>query len=215
MVSVYLGGHELDRFPIRAGQYVNVRFLTDGWWRSHPYRSRPTQRGAGCASPSRRWATTRRGPRPSDRHASHRGGAVRQPHRRAAHGRRVLLLAAGIGVTPLRALLEEFSVPGARHPAVPRPTPRRSRVQARDGPARHRARRPGAVLRRVAPGGRSEHRARRRRDAPVRPDVAAHDVYVCGPDAFMDDAAATARALGVPAGRIHQERSSLDRSTPP
>ena len=38
------------------------------------------------------------------------------------------------------------------------------------------------------------------------PDVADQEVYLCGPESFMDGAAATVRTLGVPAGRVHQER---------
>lgn len=47
VVSVYLTGRDLERFPIRAGQYVVVRFLTDGWWRAHPYSI--------SAQPNGRW----------------------------------------------------------------------------------------------------------------------------------------------------------------
>jgi predicted ferric reductase len=38
VVSIYLAGRDLDRLPVRSGQYFIVRFLTrDGWWRGHPF----------------------------------------------------------------------------------------------------------------------------------------------------------------------------------
>ncbi len=38
VVSVYVGGRDLDRLAVRSGQYFIVRFLTrDEWWRGHPY----------------------------------------------------------------------------------------------------------------------------------------------------------------------------------
>jgi ferredoxin-NADP reductase len=37
------------------------------------------------------------------------------------------------------------------------------------------------------------------------PDIAARDLYVCGPGGFMKQLIGQARALGVPDGRIHHE----------
>ena len=48
VVSIYLGGGDLDQFAIRAGQFVIVRFLVrDGWWRGHPFSI--------SAAPNGRW----------------------------------------------------------------------------------------------------------------------------------------------------------------
>ncbi|HEX5824249.1 MAG TPA: hypothetical protein VFY18_07330, partial [Candidatus Limnocylindrales bacterium] len=38
------------------------------------------------------------------------------------------------------------------------------------------------------------------------PDIAAHDVYLCGPDEMMDRLTETLLDLGVPSRRIHAER---------
>ena len=38
------------------------------------------------------------------------------------------------------------------------------------------------------------------------PDVAAREVYLCGPVRMMQRTAAAIEGLGVPAARIHQER---------
>jgi len=40
----------------------------------------------------------------------------------------------------------------------------------------------------------------------VVPDLAEHDVFVCGPDAWAGTVIASVRRAGVPAGQIHSER---------
>jgi ferredoxin-NADP reductase len=207
VVSIYLTGRDLERFPIEAGQYVNIRFLANGWWRSHPYSI--------SAQPNGRWLrlTVKA---LGDDSATLRDLAigtraiVEGPYGHLTSERRtadrVLLVGAGIGVTPLRALLEEFSS------AVP-------------VTLLYRARRPiDLVFKRELDVLAERRGARvlylvgsRRTGDPTNglgpdvlrrlvPDVAAHEVYLCGPAAFMDDLTTTARSLGVPAGRIHQER---------
>ncbi|MEA2027202.1 MAG: ferric reductase-like transmembrane domain-containing protein, partial [Chloroflexota bacterium] len=38
VVSIYLAGRDLDRLPVRAGQFFHIRFLRGGgWWRPHPF----------------------------------------------------------------------------------------------------------------------------------------------------------------------------------
>jgi predicted ferric reductase len=206
VVSVYLAGRDLDRFPIRSGQYVNVRFLTDGWWRSHPYSI--------SAQPNGRWLrlTVKALGDDSARLRDVAIGTraiVEGPYgnmtgeRRTAD--RVLLMGAGIGVTPLRALLEEFSanVPvtllyRARRPADLIFRPELDTLAARRGArvlylvGSRRAGDPNAAL--------SPDLLRR-----LVPEVAAHEVYLCGPAPFMADAERVARSVGVPATRIHQE----------
>lgn len=62
-----------------------------------------------------------------------------------------------------------------------------------------------------APGGQflgSGRLPRRRRGLPrhLVPNIAERDVFVCGPDAWMDAALGAARQAGVPADRLHAER---------
>ena len=207
VVSVYLTGRDLDRFPIQAGQYVNVRFLTNGWWRAHPYSI--------SAQPNGRWLrlTVKALGDDSEQVRDLAIGTpvmVEGPYGNLTSDRRtadrVLLMAAGIGVTPLRALLEEFS---ASLPVT----------------LLYRARRPVDLVFKHEMDVLAERRGARvmylvgsrRKGDPntvlgpdvvrrIVPDVAASEVYICGPGDFMDEAAATAMALGVPAGRIHKER---------
>ena len=207
VVSIYLTGRDLDRFPIRAGQYVNVRFLTDGWWRAHPYSI--------SAQPNGRWLrlTVKALGDDSARARDLAVGTVaivEGPYGNLTGERRtadqVLLMGAGIGVTPLRALLEEFS---ASLPVT----------------LLYRARRPVDLVFKRELDLLAERRGARvlylvgsrhegDLDTAMRPEligrlapaIAVSEVYLCGPDGFMDDARSAATALGVPPGRIHLER---------
>ena len=110
VVSVYLIGRRLDRLPVRAGQFLNVRFLDGaGWSRANPFslsaapdgRSlRITAKAVGDGSA--RLAHLRPGTRVLFE------GPYGRLSSRARTRRRVLLAGAGVGITPLRALAEGF-----------------------------------------------------------------------------------------------------------
>lgn len=117
VVSIYLVGRDLDRLRVRAGQYFVARFLTrDGWWRGHPFSISAAPNGAWL-----RLTIKVLGDHTSRLQALEPGTRVfvEGPYGVMTAGRRtrrrVLLIAAGIGITPLRALLEEL--PGG----APRP----------------------------------------------------------------------------------------------
>ena len=74
-----------------------------------PTRSpcRPRRTGGGCASRSRSSATTPAGSPRCRRHAGHRRGPVGRADERGAPAPRVALIAGGVGIAPIRALLED------------------------------------------------------------------------------------------------------------
>jgi predicted ferric reductase len=209
VVSVYLSGRDLDRFPIRAGQYVVVRFLTDGWWRAHPYSI--------SAQPNGRWIrltvkelgddSARVGGLAIGTRAIVEGPYGNLTAERSRRGR-VLLVAGGIGVTPLRALVEELSA-RAQVTLLYRAHDATALVFRRE--LDKLAERRGVTVRylvgpRPRAGAAGTDPLGRASIAAMVPDVADRDVYVCGPHPMMDAVSRTVRSLGVPAGRIHQER---------
>jgi ferredoxin-NADP reductase len=215
VVSVHLTGHHLDELPVRAGQFMLFRFLTrPGASRAHPYSLsaaplptalRITVKELG--DDSRQIARLRPGTRVLVEGPYGRLTAERRT------GRKVLLLGAGIGVTPLRALAAELPQrPGdvvlvhrvsSLQEAVFRSELERLKVTRgmhvvwlpgpRDGQS-------------WAPIGTGSDGAAALRT--VVPDVAERDVYVCGPDTWMEAAVDAARRAGVPGERIHAERFS-------
>lgn len=209
VVSIYLSGRRLEDLQIRAGQYVIVRFLTrEGWWRAHPYSI--------SAQPNGRWLrltvkalgddSTLLAEMPAGTRAIVEGPYGNMtPARRISD--RVLLVAGGIGVTPLRAILEEVS--SSAHVVLLYRARKAADVVFRrelDLIAKERD-----VVVHYLLGSRADDPSRRdplgaRSIMALVPDVAERDVFLCGPDQMMESVAATVVGLGVPGGRVHRER---------
>ncbi|MEU8230906.1 ferric reductase-like transmembrane domain-containing protein [Actinoplanes sp. NPDC048967] len=217
LVSVYLHGRRLDRLPVRAGQFFVWRFLDGrGWSRGNPFSLSGPPRGdqlritvKGLGDGSARVATLAPGTRvliegPYGRLTaeSYRGGPV-------------TMLACGVGITPLLALLWDLPyghgqatlVYRARHAAevafldeLEWLAQRRGvRLVPLIGPRAH----PTSWL----PAEYADYTdAEALRE--IAPDLADHDLYLCGPDRWTDAVRAAARAVGVPAAHLHRERFS-------
>jgi predicted ferric reductase len=217
-VSIYLRGRALHRLRARAGQFLVLRFLDgEGWSRGHPFslsaapaptHVRVTVKDLGDGS-----GALVDGLRPGTR------VAVEGPYGHltadARTRERLLFMASGIGVTPLRALLEELEYrPGAATLIYRARTP--EDVLFREELERLAAAR-GVVLHLlVGPRAREGSFLHERaaawsdRDALLRlvPDVAERDVYLCGGAGWLDAAIAACAAAGVDPQQIHAERFS-------
>jgi len=207
VVSVVIGGRHLDELRAESGQFFRWRFLCRGmWWASSPYslsagprpnRMRITVKDLG--DHSRALADVPPGTRVV---AEGPYGAVTAALRRQ---RKVLLIGGGIGITPLRALFE--TLPGgpgdftfiyrASHPGE---------VVFRDE-LEQIAKARGARLwfvtgRRAELGGDPLSADALRTNIP---DLADHDVYLCGPEGMTAAATKALRAAGVSRRHIHHE----------
>jgi ferredoxin-NADP reductase/DMSO/TMAO reductase YedYZ heme-binding membrane subunit len=212
VVSVYMTGPHLDRLPVEAGQFLGLRFLAGaGWTRAHPYslsaapdgRSlRITARlvGDGSADLLRL--------RPGTRVLVE--GPYGRLSARARTRRKVALIGAGVGITPLRALAEELDyAPGDAvllHRFAERPLFEREFGVLAAERGLQLVRLPGH---RRAPDSWLGEGVGPADDLTALlwfvPDLAERDVYVCGPEQWADDVRRTALAAGLPAGRFHVE----------
>jgi len=212
VVSVWLTGRRLDELPVRAGQFFNWRFLSGpGWTRAHPYslsaapgqtRLRITVKDLGDGS--RLVRRLRKGTRV----------LIEGPYgaltARARTATRITLVASGIGITPLRALLEELPYRRGEATLIYRARSAADFTfrQELDHLAEHRGVRvrylpgPRAAAGSWAPAGHGGDADLLRR---LVPDIAGHDVFVCGPQPWMDAVQRAARACGVPDERVHLE----------
>ena len=213
VVSIYVTGRDLGRLPVRAGQFFLWRFLTgDGWWRPHPF--------SVSAAPNGEWLRLTVKDRGDDTHwvqglttgtrvlAEGPYGAFTAALRTQ---RRVLLIAGGIGITPLRALIEEMAPPRRWLTLIYRARKWEDLVFRAE------------IDQLVQAHGWTVHYVVGRRDhgevAPepldarhlraLVPDIAKHDVFVSGPDSMIEAVRTSLRELGVPARQIHSERFSL------
>ncbi|MCW2922906.1 MAG: putative ferric reductase, partial [Thermoleophilia bacterium] len=203
VVSIILEGRRLDRLPISGGQFLQWRFLTRGqWWQAHPYSlsavpseryMRVTVKDLGDHSAGLRHL------RPGTR------VAIEGPYgaftASAMVRRDVLLIGAGVGSTPLRALLED--VPAGSHVVVALRASTEEELVLADELQALCAARGGRLVRLV--GSRREWPLDPRQLLQLVPDVARRDVFVCGPEGFMQSLLGSAASAGVPKRQLHHE----------
>jgi predicted ferric reductase len=201
--SVVCRGRRLDRLAVSGGQFFLWRFLTrDLWWQAHPYSLsalprppyiRVTIKALGDQSHAILQLP------PGTRVAIEGPYGAFTRHARTSD--RVALIGAGVGITPLRALLEDL--PGRIHVVV---IVRASAVEdlvLREEVAALVARRGGQLHEIIGPRNQVRFDARLLRR--LVPDVATRDIYICGPDGFRDNVVDAALRLGVTEEQIHQE----------
>lgn len=208
VISIHLTGRALDQLRAKPGQFLRWRFLTrHHWWQSHPYslsapptahRMRITVKDLGDHSGGLRDL------RPGTR-VWFEGpyGAFTAARRDTRRRRRTLLIAAGAGITPIRALYETLPGRGGDVILLYRASAPEDLILYDE--LTHIAHRRGFGLYPLL-GPRTgpdplHHDALRR----LIPDIAARDVYLCGPPGLTALATGHLRRAGVPSRRIHTE----------
>lgn len=208
VVSIYITGRDLDRMPARAGQFFLWRFLTaDRWWQANPFslsaapdgeRLRLTVKRAGAGSAALRHLKV--GTRVF---AEGPYGAFTALHRTRPDS---VLIAGGVGVTPIRALLEELQAHDGHTVVVYRVSTERDAVLYDE--LRELAAAKGAELHLVT-GPVAPDLLAPRELARMVPDIADRDVFLCGPPPMMNAVIGNLNDLGVPKRQVHFERFSL------
>ncbi|WP_405596143.1 ferredoxin reductase family protein [Streptomyces sp. NBC_01410] len=206
VVSVLITGRRLHRLGAEAGQFFRWRFLTKGLrWSANPYSlsaaPRPTlMRITVKAVGKHSTALSRLEP----------GTRIwaEGPYGAMTAGRRsrnkVLLIAGGAGITPLRALFE--TLPGGPGDLTLLYRASKKQDLALWSELQQIAERRDAQLMYAVngpDGARPEITSERLKE--VLPDIDEHDVYLCGPPGLAEESYQALRAAGVPSRRIHHE----------
>lgn len=212
--SVYLTGRHLDDLRAEAGQFLGWRFLSGpGWTRANPYSLSAAPDGrslritvADAGDGSRLVAGLRPGTRALVE------GPFGRLTERARTRRRVAYFGAGVGLTPLRALVEAAHYASGeavlfhRHTTYPLfrdeldvlARERGLHVVPLPGPRRYDGSWLGTGTDVAGADDVSVLRA-------WLPDLAERDVYVCGPPAWTDSLTRSLLAAGLPAAQLHLE----------
>jgi ferredoxin-NADP reductase/DMSO/TMAO reductase YedYZ heme-binding membrane subunit len=207
IVSVLITGRDFDRLRAEPGQFFRWRFLTrELWWQSHPYslsampqpdlmRITVKSRGGHSGSLARLAPGTRiiaEGPY----------GAFTP----SLTGRRVLLIAGGVGITPIRAMFA--GLPKRMSGGITllyRASRPRDVVFSRELNAIASDRQ--AALHYLI-GSRDDlgyDPLDARHLQQTVPGLHRYEAYVCGPPGMTQAAVTALRAAGIPSRRIHRE----------
>lgn len=209
VISIYITGRDLNLLPMRAGQFFKFRFIARGfWWRVHPFSLsaapngqyiRITVKAVGDFTTAMRTLT------PGTRVLVEGPYGIFTSVRRRLP--RVVLIAGGIGITPLRALLEEMPQRKNAIILIYRASSPEDLVFRAELDQLMKDR--GGVIHYIV--------GRRGKEVPLEPlaarvlhvlvpDLRERDVFICGPPDMLHGVGQSLRELSVPAPQIHRER---------
>jgi len=207
VVSVYIGGRDIDKIRVEPGQFFRWRFLSKElfWW-SHPYSlsALPRRDMVRITVKARGHHSGSMAPlRPGTKVIAEGPYGAFTP---SLSGRRVLMIAGGVGITPIRAMFAGLPrrmsegvtlIYRASHP--------REIVFRRELDAIAADR--NATLHYII-GSRARLGYDPLAPEEIRalvPGLHRYEAYVCGPDGMTDAAIGSLLALGVKRRHIHHE----------
>jgi predicted ferric reductase len=207
VVSITFTGRDLDRLGVRPGQFFRWRFLTRrDWWQSHPYSlsAMPTSTRLRISVKALGDHSGELGNLQPGTRVIAEGpyGALTPAHRRG-HG--VLLLAGGIGITPLRTMLEHLGPDVGPVTLIYRARTSHDLLFQDELDELARADHIEVIYTVGAAGG-AEDVLVEDRLVQVVSGIAARDAFVCGPPGFMDSATEALVRAGVHSQHIHIEQ---------
>ena len=207
--NLYVSGRDLDRLAVRSGQFFVLRAMTRAdWMHGHPFSISAAPDGRSIrftikleGKGTRALAALRPGTRLLLE------GPYGAMHDARAKRRRLLLIGAGIGIAPIRAMAEGFRFAPGDADLIFRA---RSTAEAPLLDELHAIARQRGIRLHLLFGNRGSAGVPADPLSPAEitrlvPDVAARDVYLCGPNALMERVRSSLRDLGTAPSQIHYE----------
>jgi predicted ferric reductase len=210
VMSVLMSGHHLDELRAEPGQFFRWRFLTGKTWRSAypfslsapPTRDRLRITVKACGDGTRRIFTI---PVGTLVFAEGPYGALTTRRRRRP---RVLLIAGGVGITPMRALFEVIDLPGRDVTLVYRVSTEQDLVLKHE--LDQIAERSGArVVYLVGPSSDAANDMSAHALNRIVGNLSEHDVYLCASPRLAARVRGSLMDRGFPRRQLHEERFSF------
>ncbi|CAN2170480.1 COG4097 Predicted ferric reductase [Candidatus Nanopelagicaceae bacterium] len=205
LISVIMRGRNLRKLSAEGGQFFGWRFLTRGHFlMSHPYslsaaptdnHLRITIKDLGNHSRATRYI--KKGTRVfvEGPYGAFTAGRATQPH--------VVMVGGGVGITPIRALMDEFKN-GVQMDVFYRVS-RAEELILKDELDYLVAQSNGSARVHYMVGSRKQFPMDADFIKSYAPRVADSDIYICGPEALVETVRKAAEELGVPKNRFHDE----------
>ena len=205
VTSVVMRGRNLHALGAEGGQFFNWRFFTRGHLLvSHPYSlsAAPTENYLritvkDLGDHSRSLADIKVGTRVflEGPYGAFTAGRATSPQ--------IVLIGGGVGITPVRALIDEFKN-GPQVDLIYRVS-RKEDLVLKDE-LDYLVNQSGGTLRvHYLVGSRKEHPMNAQQLRLLVPRIADSDIYICGPKALEETVFQAAQALGVPKNKFHHE----------
>ena len=205
VISVIMRGRNLKKLAAEGGQFFGWRFLTRGHFlMSHPYSlsAAPTEHYLrvtvkDLGDHSRSVAFLKPGTRVfvEGPYGAFIAGRATRPH--------IVLIGGGVGITPIRALMDEFKS-GVQMDVIYRAS-RKEDLVLKDELDYLQANSQGTIRVHYLVGSRREHPMDAKALKELVPRIADTDIYICGPGPLVETVKAAAEDLGVPKNRFHDE----------
>lgn len=209
--SVYITGNNIGHFRFKPGQYANITFLQKGLWFTHPFsfsmepdgkHIRFTMKALG--DHTRRLGQLRPGTRVI------LDGPLGLFIEETAVSEKLLFIAGGIGITPIRSIIGEL-VPKKRDMVLIYGVRTLDDIAFRDEFASLQQQHPFPIhyiLSTPTPGFESGYLDKEKLTRLV-PDFDQRDVFLCGPPVMMDAAIDNLKDLKFKSIQLHYEKFSF------
>jgi predicted ferric reductase len=207
VVSIVVEGQDLDKLRAESGQFFRWRFLTpDHWWNAHPFSlsapPSPTHLRLTVKCLGDGTAHLQRLPVGTWVIAEGPYGAMTSSRRTR---RNVLLVAGGVGITPMRALFETLPVARGEDVLLLYRAREEADILFREELDTIAARRGVRVIYLLGRDRAILSTAALRRN--IR-DLVDRDVFMCGPPGLTAAVREALLKAGVPSKQLHEERFS-------
>jgi ferredoxin-NADP reductase len=209
VISVIMKGRNVHKLGAQGGQFFGWRFLARGHFlMSHPYSlsAAPTEHlmritVKDLGDHSRSVALLKPGTRVfvEGPYGAFTAGRATQPH--------IVLVGGGVGITPIRALMDEFKN-GVQLDVIYRASSSADLVLKEE--LDYLVEQSGGSARvHYLVGSRREYPMDAKSLQALVPRIADSDIYICGPEPLVDAVRKAADDLGVPKNRFHDESFSF------
>lgn len=212
-ISIYIKGRDLDKYKIKAGQFFFFRFLDrKRWWQAHPF-------SLSCLPNDKflRITVKNLGDYTSQLPSLKQGTRVYidGPHgiftENNSSKEKYLLIAGGVGITPIRSLVEDFIKRGKDVILLYGSQTQKSLIFSQElSDLERNSKLQVKYVLSAEPAWQGERGfVDQEKIQRLVPDFAGRDIYVCGPMVMTKNILSVIKKLNISNKQIHFERFSL------